>query len=380
MKGLSQLAASVPIRTASTGTQIAIPLLAVDTTGDVGLGAALVAVALLPSIVAAPLVGALLDRAKHPRALMMAAAAGVAAAYAIASALGALPVWAVVVALLISGLLNPFGFGGFSSFVATPGSDARRAYAIDALSYNVSGVAGPAVVAALAPALGPRAALMTMAAVALISLGTYPLLPMQARTASGKGMFHSMTVGIIAMTARRRLAVVTVSGTLTEFGRGIMPIAAIGIALATTSDASASAVIVASFAVGALLGATIVALRRPSLSPQARMSIGYLLTGLATLAAALGFGFGWVVALIGLSGFFTAAPNAAMLLLRRTESPDEVVAQVFTVSAALRVAASAGGTALAGALSGVDPLVLLAGSGAVWLVGAAVMLAFPRRR
>lgn len=380
MKSLSQLAASVPIRTAGTGTQIAIPLLAVHTTGDVGLGAALVAVALLPSIVAAPLVGALLDRTQHPRRLMMGAASGIAAAYAVAAALGTLPVWAVVVALLISGLLNPFGFGGFSSFVALPGSDARRAYALDALSYNVSGVAGPAIVAALAPTVGPRAAMIAMAVIALISLATYPLLPMQARTSSGKGLLQSITTGVIAMTARRRLAVVTVSGTLTEFGRGIMPIAAIGIALVSTGDASASAVIVASFAVGALLGATIVALRRPSFSPQARMIIGYVLTGLATLAAALGFSFGWVVALICLSGFFTAAPNAAMLLLRRTESPEEVVAQVFTVSAALRVAASAAGTALAGALSGVDPLILLAGSGVVWLVGAAVMLAFPRRR
>ncbi|WP_072314532.1 MFS transporter [Agrococcus sp. Marseille-P2731] len=378
MSAIRQLAASVPIRTASSGTQIAIPILVVETTGDVALGAALVAIALLPGIVAAPLVGAVLDRARRPRDFMMAAAAGTAVAFAMAAALDPLPVWLVAIALAISGLLTPFGFGGLSSFVAQPGSDARRAYALDALSYNVSGVAGPAAVAVLAPTLGPRTALVAMAAVALISLVAYPLLAMPPREGERTGLLRSMAAGIVALTTIRRLAVVTTSGTLAELARGIMPIAAIGIALATTGDATSSAVIVTAFAIGALIGAAIEPLRRQVLSPQATMLIGFALTGLATLAAALDLGFAWTAALVGLSGLCTAAPTAAMLLLRRTESPDAVVAQVFTVGSALRTAASATGTAIAGALAGFEPLLLLAGSGIGWLVAAAAMLAFGR--
>ncbi len=380
LSGARQLAASLPIRTASSGTQIAIPILAVEATGDVALGAGLVALALLPSIIAAPLVGALLDRAKRPRVLMLASAAGTAVAYGIAAALGPLPVWVVAAALVISGLLTPFGFGGLSSYVAQPGSDARRAYALDALSYNVSGVAGPAAVAVLAPLLGARAALIAMAVIALGSLIAYPLMAMPSRRAEAEGLWSSMAAGIAALTTRRSLAVVTLSGTLVELGRGIMPIAAIGIALATTGDASTSAVIVAAFAVGALLGAALEPLRPQWLSPQATMGVGFALTGLATLVAALDLGFAWTVALVALSGLCTAAPTAAMLLLRRSESPEAVVGQVFTVGSALRVAASATGTAIAGALAGAEPLVLLAGSGVGWLAGAAVMLAFPRRR
>ncbi|MFA4841729.1 MAG: hypothetical protein WC580_08475, partial [Agrococcus sp.] len=164
------------------------------------------------------------------------------------------------------------------------------------------------------------------------------------------------------------------------FGRGIMPIAAIGIALAATGDAAISALIVAGFAVGALIGAALEPLRRQTLSVHATMGIGYALTGLATLAAALGFGIGWTIAFVALSGLCTAAPTAAMLMLRRADSPEDVVAQVFTVGAALRTAAAAGGTALAGALAGVEPLLLLAGSGAVWVLGGAAMLAYPRGR
>lgn len=378
--GLRQLAASVPIRTAASGTQIAIPILVVQETGDIGLGAALVALALVPAIIAAPLVGALLDGTRRPRAFMMAAAAGTAAAYGIAAAIGPVPVWAVAVALVISGMLTPFGFGGLSSFVAPAGADARRAYALDALSYNVGGVAGPALVAALAPLLGPRAALIAMAVIALCSLVAYPLLPMEPRAAERKGLLHSLTAGIVAMAVHRRLGAVTLSGTVTEFGRGIMPIAAIGITLAATGDAAVSALIVAGFAVGALVGAALEPLRPQGLSAHATMGIGYALVGLATLAAALGFGIGWTIALVAVSGLCSAAPTAAMLMLRRSDAPEDVVAQVFTVGAALRTAAAAGGTALAGALAGVEPLLLLAGSGAVWVLGGAVMLAYPRRR
>ena len=114
----------------------------------------------------------------------MGAAAGTAVAYGLTAALDPLPVWLVAIALVLSGLLNPFGFGGLSSFVAAPGTDARKAYALDALSYNLGGVAGPALVAVLAPTLGPRAALIAMAVFALASLAGYPLLRVPPRAAS----------------------------------------------------------------------------------------------------------------------------------------------------------------------------------------------------
>lgn len=380
ISGPRQLLASVPIRTAGSGVQIAIPILAVEATGDLALGAMLVAVSMVPSVVAAPLVGALLDGASRPRVLMMVAAGGTALAYAIAAGLGAVPLWIVVAALALSGLLAPFGFGGLSSFVAPPGSDARRAYALDALSYNVGGVAGPALVAAIAPLVGARWALAAMAVIALGSLLAYPLLPMQPRGAERAGLLRSIGRGLAVMATHRPLAVVTLSGTMAEFGRGIMPIAAIGIALAATGDASQSALIVAAFAVGALIGAVLEPMRPHWFSMQSTMGIGFAATGLATLAAALDLGIIWTVALIGVSGLCTAAPTAAMMVLRRDLSPIAVVAQVFTVGSALRATASAAGTAVAGLMAGVHPLLLLAISGAIWVVSAGVMLAFPRPR
>ncbi|WAC67201.1 hypothetical protein OVA14_05515 [Agrococcus sp. SL85] len=376
---LRQLAASVPFRTAASGTQIAIPILVVDRTGDIGLGALLVALALIPSIVAAPLVGAVLDRARRPRRLLMAAAAASALAYAVAAGLDPLPVWAVAAALVVSGLLTPFGFGGLSSFVAADtGAGAHRAYALDALSYNVSGVAGPALVALLAPTIGPRWALAAMAVIALASVAAYPMLRMQPRDVHHDGLVPAMLAGLRALTTHRRLAVVTTSGALAELGRGILPIAALSLALRELGDAAASAAIVTAFAIGALIGAAVEPIRPRRLTPQATMAIGFAATGVLTLGAAIGIGFPWTVALVALSGLCTAAPTAAMLVLRRSESPDGVVAQVFTVGAALRTTASAAGTAVAGALAGVDPLVLLAMSGAIWVIAGGTMLGFGR--
>lgn len=379
MNGARQLAASVPIRTASGGVQVALPILTVEVMGDVGLGALLVALALLPSIVAAPAVGAILDSVRRPRVPMLASAALTAVIFAIAGGIGVLPTWLIAVLLVVSGLLSPFGFGGLSSFVGGAGRDAHRSYALDSLSYNISGVAGPALVAVIAPMFGARVAMFVMAGIVLASVLTYPLMPMESRKSdSNPGLLKAMSAGVVAIMTQRKLAANAWSGALAELGRGAMPIAAVGIALAAVGDASMSAVIVAGFAVGALIGALIETVRSSPKYPERTMPIGFALTGVATLLAAIDLGFVWIIALVGISGVFTASSTAAMLILRRRDSPPAVVGQVFTLGAAMRTAASAIGTAVAGMLAGIDPLWVLAGSGVVWLIAAATMLTYPR--
>ncbi|KAB1642568.1 MFS transporter [Gulosibacter chungangensis] len=379
MNGARQLAASVPIRTASGGVQVAIPILAVEVMGDVGLGAMLVALALLPSIVAAPAVGAILDSVKTPRVPMIASAVATGAIFAIAGGLGILPTWLIAVLLALSGLLSPFGFGGLSSFVGHSGRDAHRAYALDSLSYNISGVAGPALVAVLAPTVGSRVAMFVMAAIVLVSAVTYPLMPMASRkSATNVGLLKSMAGGVVAIMTQRKLTTNAWSGALAELGRGMMPIAAVGIAIAATGDAAMSAVIVAGFAVGALVGALVETARSSPKYPERAMLVGFGLSGISMILAAIDFGFVWTIVFVALSGAFNAPAAAAMLLMRRKDSPPEVVGQVFTLGAAMRTAASAIGTAIAGMLAGLDPLWVLALGGLVWVVGASLMFFYPR--
>ena len=96
----------------------------------------------------------MLDRTSRPGLLMAGAGLVTAAAFTVAAFLGVVPVWVVALALVVAGTAVPFVMGGLSSFVTEVIPDERRAYAVDALAYNLGSVAGPAAAAA-ATAAGP---------------------------------------------------------------------------------------------------------------------------------------------------------------------------------------------------------------------------------
>ena len=108
------------------------------------------------------------------------------------------------------------------------------------------------------------------------------------------------------------------------------------------------------------------------------MLVGFAGTGLLTIVAAADLGLPWTIAGIALSGLCTGPSTAAMLLLRKQQSPSTVRSQVFTVASGLRVTASAAGAAIAGLAAGLDAGDLIAVIGLIWMVSALVMLGYPR--
>ena len=178
------LTAATPPRLAVGGIVVAIPVLAVEQLGDVALGGLLAAAALGPSIVAAPIVGAVLDRTRRPGAFVAGAGLVTAAAFTVAAFLGAVPAGVVALALVVAGIAMPFVMGGLSSFVTEAIPEERRAYAIDALAYNLGAVAGPAAVAAAAAFGSARLATLLMAGSAL--LGAVGTIPLRLRPVAGE--------------------------------------------------------------------------------------------------------------------------------------------------------------------------------------------------
>lgn len=63
----SYLITAVLIRLADEGARVALVLLALERTGSAAVGGLLVAVLLVPQVVAAPAIGLLTDRARQPR-------------------------------------------------------------------------------------------------------------------------------------------------------------------------------------------------------------------------------------------------------------------------------------------------------------------------
>lgn len=373
------LTAATPPRLAVGGITVAIPVLAVEQLGDVALGGLLAAAALGPSIITAPVVGAMLDRSRRPGALVAGAGLIVAAAFTVAAFLGPVPGWAVAIALVVAGAVTPFLMGGLSSFVTEGIPDERRAYAIDALAYNLGSVAGPAAVAAAAALGSARLATLLMAGSALIgAIGTIPLRLRPAASDRHGSMLGTIMAGFRHIATHRPLAIITASGTLSQLGSGGLAIAAVALSVERSGDAGTGALIVTAFAVGGLLGALWGSARQTDRRPEVVMGVGFAATGVFTIAAALDLGFVWTIAAIGASGLFTASSAAAMLLIRKQQSPPSLRAQVFTVGAGLRAAAAAAGAAIAGVSAGMGAATLIAAIGVVWVVSGAMLVAYPK--
>ncbi|MCU1409118.1 MAG: hypothetical protein JWM23_1198 [Microbacteriaceae bacterium] len=381
MSAIAYLAASTPLRMASGGSIVAIPILAVERFGDVALGGALVAASLAPSILSAPLVGVALDRTSRPRLLIAGAGVITAAAFVTAAFLSTIPLALVFGALIVAGTVTPFFMGGLSSFVTEAIPDERRAYANDALSYNLGAVAGPAIVATAATVGSAELAMLLMAASAVFGAVATVFTRLSALAVTTGSIWMAMRAGLTHIARHRPLAVVTASGTLSQLGNGGLAISAVALSLERIGSPDAGAIIVSAAAIGGLVGALAIAARQGNMRPELVMGLGFAATGMFTIAAAIDLGLVWSIVAIGLSGLFTASSSAAMLLLRKQQSPLAVRSQVFTVGAGLRATASAAGAALAGAgaAAGLGAGILIAGVGFAWIASALLLLAYPQR-
>lgn len=76
------LITAVLIRLADEGARVALVLLALERTNSAAVGVLLVAVLLVPQVVAAPAIGLLTDRASQPRWVLTLSVAGFAASMA----------------------------------------------------------------------------------------------------------------------------------------------------------------------------------------------------------------------------------------------------------------------------------------------------------
>ncbi|MDQ2669235.1 MAG: hypothetical protein M3Y31_01245, partial [Gemmatimonadota bacterium] len=209
-------------------------------------------------------------------------------------------------------------------------------------------------------------------------LGTLSLRA-SARPPTDEPWLGTIRAGLRYLTLHRPLAVVTTSGTLNALGGGALPIAGVALALERTGSATDGAFIVTAFALGGLLGGVLAAARPTTrFTPQFVMGATAAAIGVFTLAAIPDVGIAWTIAAIGVSGLFTASGNAAMLLLRKQQSPIGVRSQVFTIGSGLRATSGAAGAAIAGVVAGLPAGLLVAGIGIVWLLSAALMLAYPR--
>ena len=343
------------VRVADEGARLALVLLALDRVDSAQVGGALVAALLVPQVLAAPAIGVITDRSRAPRMVLGGASLGFAAALVVtALCLGHLPLLLTLAVLVAGGCCGPALTGGLTSQLSgVVGADfLPRAFGVDALTYNVSGIVGPALVAVISGFASPATSLVALGVSAAVGGAVIAGLPLAGTHAPDSRDGQPQKTDVLRLLLRDRvLGLVTAATTLGQAGLGALPVVVVVLARRANAP-TAGGWLLTTFATGALLG-SISWIVRPERARRAPVIVmaALVLTGLPLALAASSPSLGSTAALFGLAGFFTGPLAGALFTTRQEHSPDGARAQVFTLGAGLKITAAAVGVTAAGALA-----------------------------
>ena len=367
-------------RTADAGAVVGLVLLA-GTAGSRAAG--LLAASITAPHLVGPVLARRLDRSTDVRRLLAAACLVYAAALAVGSTtVGRSPLVVSLALLVPAGLCGPVLTGGLSSHLpaVVPGDETvrRRAQGWDAVTYGVAGSLGPSVVALVAGASAALPALLLLSAAAVLAAAFVLSLPAPHGGAGpevGEALHLRDAVRLVVTPGLRRAAV---TSTVASLVAGAATLFAVGLAVGLGRPPASGALLAALYGLGNLAGSflvTAVPLRGDPDRAVLRLSAVVALT-----FAACGLAPSYPVAVAAfVAGGLVNGPFFAATLAARTEyAPAGGRAQVFVTMAAAKVAASAVGAAIAGAVGlarARDGLV----AGAVLVLAVTAVLALDRR-
>ena len=374
-------ATAIMARMANEGLRLALILAAAATPGGLKLGGLLVAAFLIPSIIAAPFVGRMADMSTHPTRLYSAAFAfnGIMIAFT-GLTLEILPSPVILLLAAIGGSVGPLMQGGLSALVGTivPKPLLHRGYAMDVVTYNVSAILAPAVVAAVAGFVSPLASLLLLSGLMLLASLNVLRLPIKRDEDRALIAAPSPIDGFKALAVITPLRSTVVATSLASISVGILPIAAT--LLSDTTFSVNAGVLLSTMAIGALIGSLSYASRPFGLDkPHVMLPFVTLATALPLALLTLITNTPMALLLFALAGALGGPQGTAQFAVRDRFSPQNVRTQVFTLSTSLKTTFAALGAALAGLISGASPQVLLLIAVACTIAGALIALADLRR-
>jgi predicted MFS family arabinose efflux permease len=351
---------------------VGVVLLVLERTGSAGLAGATVAAVTLPSIVSGPLLGAWLDRTGRRRHVMvldqLLAASTLVGIVALA---GNAPNWTLPLVALLAGATWPLSFGGFTSLipVIVPDELLAQANALEATSFNFAVIGGPALAGTISAVVDPAASLLVEAALTLAAIGLIARIPAMdaGRRAPGRSLMSIARAGLEHVAATPPLRAVTAAGALNLGGLGLLTVAFPFFALDDLgAQRSAAGYLWAAFAFGSALGAITLVRLHTRYPPQRVVLTALTGVGCLMLLWPLAASIPAALCLIALTGFVDGPNLAATFGARQRWTPPDLLGQIFTTAASLKVGAFSLGAAVAG------PVVLAIHARGALLVAAAM--------
>ncbi|WP_326730381.1 MFS transporter [Streptomyces phaeochromogenes] len=351
--------------------------------GSATEASALLAGITVSAAVGGPLLGALLDRSPRPgRLLARALALYGTGLVLILLSLGRLPLELTVLIAVFTGLLGPALSGGWTAQLprVVPRERMPRANALDAMTFSLASLVGPALAGALAHLLGAPAAVVASAALIAFALPAAWTLPMgrdqdqdrdrgRDKTPPAASLTADLAAGIRAITHTRPLARATLASVVSCTGLGMLITCTPLLGERAFGSAAEGTLLLTCTAVSALAANAVLARRPRTIAPDTIIWSSTLLLAVALVLSATGHP-ALVVAAALTAGVGEGPQLAALLAIRHRESPERLRSQVFTTGASLKITGFALGAAVAGPLATHSlPTALLTAAG-VQLVAA----------
>lgn len=364
------LAGALPARLGDEMSGQAILLMGVAV-NSLTLGSALLAGLTSAAAIGGPLLGALLDHSRQPGKVLALAimiyATGLAV---IAATLGHLPVWTSVTLAFCAGLFMPAISGGWSSRLRSFITDEHmaRASAIDATTFNIAGLVGPALAGLIAAWMGAGWAVVVLI---ILLVGALPMawkLPRRTSTSLASLSFtQTIRGGFQIIFIQRLLLRITLVSVISYLGIGMLWIIAPLLGHKLFGNAGYGGVLMSILSVSALI-ATIAYAKWPTRhSPDNIAFATTVVLGLAMLLLVFTDNAALAIIAMLVAGLADGPQLAAIFAVRHREAPERARSQVFTTGASLKITAAAIGAAAAG---------YIASYSLEWTIAAACMVQF----
>ncbi|MFC4498337.1 MULTISPECIES: MFS transporter [Streptomyces] len=342
--------------------------------GSTGDASSLLAGITISAALGGPVLGALLDRAGRPGRLLAGALVLYAAGLGtILVGLGRSPFAVILLIAVVTGLLGAALSGGWTAQLprVALGDRLPRATALDAMTFGVASLAGPALAGGVAETLGAPTAVVVsvvLIALALPAAWMLPARPGPARGTRTTSVIGDLAAGMRVIVRRRSLARATLTSVVSCIAHGMLTACLPLLGERVLGGAGRGALLLSCAAVSALVANAVLARFPRSAAPDTIIWASALVQAAALALAMWGQPVVLVVAVL-MAGIGEGPRLAALFAVRHREAPERLRGQIFTTGASLKITGFALGAAVAG------PVVARSLPGALALAASVAVLA-----